>query len=139
VLELEDLEDRPLDVDVVAVLELVGRDYGKSFLCRPNEDHRRHLATEVYFARPRGPVPIGAPQAVGASRPRQVLGKRDQRTPSREQLGEPVEFREHRRIRQIRKAGGKQRVRNVLSALGMESMNRRATHGLPMTLVSSRP
>jgi hypothetical protein len=30
VLELDDLEDRPLDVDVVAVLELVGRDDGRS-------------------------------------------------------------------------------------------------------------
>jgi hypothetical protein len=28
VLELEDLEDGPVDVDVVAVLELVGRDRG---------------------------------------------------------------------------------------------------------------
>jgi hypothetical protein len=27
VLELEDLEDRPLDLDVVSVLELVGRDH----------------------------------------------------------------------------------------------------------------
>ena len=30
VLELEDLEDRPLDLDVVAVLELVGGDHGTS-------------------------------------------------------------------------------------------------------------
>jgi hypothetical protein len=32
VLELEDLEDRPLDLDVVAVLELVGGDQRKSVL-----------------------------------------------------------------------------------------------------------
>jgi hypothetical protein len=34
VLELEDLEDRPLDLDVVSVLELVGADYGRSALSR---------------------------------------------------------------------------------------------------------
>jgi hypothetical protein len=32
VLELEDLEDGPLDVDVIAVLELVGGDDGRSAL-----------------------------------------------------------------------------------------------------------
>jgi hypothetical protein len=32
VLELEDLEDRPLDLDVVAVLELVRRNDGESAL-----------------------------------------------------------------------------------------------------------
>jgi hypothetical protein len=32
VLELEDLEDRALDLDVVAVLELIGRNDGKSAL-----------------------------------------------------------------------------------------------------------
>ena len=36
VLELEDLEDGALDLDVVAVLELVGRNYCKSPLCREN-------------------------------------------------------------------------------------------------------
>jgi hypothetical protein len=34
VLELEDLEDGAFDVDVVAVLELIGRNYGKSALSR---------------------------------------------------------------------------------------------------------
>jgi hypothetical protein len=34
VLELEDLEDRPLYLDVVAVLELVGGDDGRSALSR---------------------------------------------------------------------------------------------------------
>jgi hypothetical protein len=30
VLEVEDLEDRSIDVDVISVLELVGADYGRS-------------------------------------------------------------------------------------------------------------
>jgi hypothetical protein len=34
VLELEDLEDRPVDLDVVAVLELVGGDRGDQPLGR---------------------------------------------------------------------------------------------------------
>jgi hypothetical protein len=38
VLELHDLEDRALDVDVVAVLELVGADQGESVLLGPNID-----------------------------------------------------------------------------------------------------
>jgi hypothetical protein len=36
VLELEDLEDRALDLDVVSVLELVGVDDGRSVLLEPN-------------------------------------------------------------------------------------------------------
>jgi hypothetical protein len=38
VLELEDLEDGPVDLDVVAVLELVGRDDGESPLCKRRRD-----------------------------------------------------------------------------------------------------
>jgi hypothetical protein len=38
VLELEDLVDRPLDLDVVAVFELVGADQGESVLLEPNFD-----------------------------------------------------------------------------------------------------
>jgi hypothetical protein len=36
VLELEDLEDRALDVDVVAVFELVCADQGESVFLEPN-------------------------------------------------------------------------------------------------------
>jgi hypothetical protein len=36
VLELEDLEDGAVDLDVVAVLELVGADDGRSALSRAN-------------------------------------------------------------------------------------------------------
>jgi hypothetical protein len=36
VLEVDDLEDRALDVDVVAVLELVGRNRGGSVLLEPD-------------------------------------------------------------------------------------------------------
>jgi hypothetical protein len=36
VLELEDLEDGPVDLDVVSVLELVGADDGRSALSRAN-------------------------------------------------------------------------------------------------------
>jgi hypothetical protein len=38
VLELEDLEDRALDLDVVAVFELVCADQGESVLLEPNID-----------------------------------------------------------------------------------------------------
>jgi hypothetical protein len=38
VLELEDLEDRPLDLDVVSVFKLVGVDDGRSVLMKPNCD-----------------------------------------------------------------------------------------------------
>jgi hypothetical protein len=41
VLEVEDLEDDPIDVDVIAALELVRRDDEKSGLCR---DKRRMVA-----------------------------------------------------------------------------------------------
>jgi len=50
VLELEDLEDGPLDVDVVAVLELVGRNNSKSALCRQTDVVSGCAAAEVYFA-----------------------------------------------------------------------------------------
>jgi hypothetical protein len=36
VLELEDLEDRPLDLDVVSIFELVGVDDGRSALSEPS-------------------------------------------------------------------------------------------------------
>jgi len=38
VLKLEDLEDRAVDLDVVAVFELVGGDRGGSVLLEPNID-----------------------------------------------------------------------------------------------------
>jgi hypothetical protein len=38
VLELDDLEDRPVDVDVVAVLELICAYQGESVLLEPNRD-----------------------------------------------------------------------------------------------------
>jgi hypothetical protein len=38
VLELEDLEDRALDVDVIAVFELVGAYQGESVFLEPNLD-----------------------------------------------------------------------------------------------------
>jgi hypothetical protein len=38
VLELRDLVDRPVDLDVVAVFELVGGDRGESVLLEPNLD-----------------------------------------------------------------------------------------------------
>jgi hypothetical protein len=38
VLELKDLEDRALDVDVIAVFELVGAYQGGSVLTEPNVD-----------------------------------------------------------------------------------------------------
>jgi hypothetical protein len=48
VLELRDLVDRPVDLDVVAVFELVGGDRGESVLLEPNLDelvpYRRVLA-----------------------------------------------------------------------------------------------
>jgi predicted kinase len=51
VLELEDLEDRPLDVDVVAVLELVRRDNGKSVLLQAKPVvTARQLSARVYFS-----------------------------------------------------------------------------------------
>jgi hypothetical protein len=49
VLELQDLEDRPVDVDVVPVAELVGIDNGRSALSEPNLNvfgcRSAHLAT----------------------------------------------------------------------------------------------
>jgi len=52
VLELEDLEDRALDVDVVAVLELVRGDNGKSVLLQAKSGMvADSLAARVYFAR----------------------------------------------------------------------------------------
>jgi hypothetical protein len=38
VLEVDDLEDRALDVDVIAGLELVGGDDGRSAFLEPNLD-----------------------------------------------------------------------------------------------------
>jgi len=51
VLELEDLEDGALDVDVVAVLELVGGDRGNQPLLQAKSSSAvfRWAGTEVYF------------------------------------------------------------------------------------------
>jgi len=47
VLELEDLEDRALDVDVVAVFELVGGDQVESVFLEPNLDASRCRLTAM--------------------------------------------------------------------------------------------
>jgi len=55
VLELEDLEDRAFNLDVVSVFELVGADQGESVLLEPNIDvvaaAQLHTATDHDSAR----------------------------------------------------------------------------------------